>query len=52
MTTIRRATCRANRIRQFYLEVGAGPRAVLLHAFPETCFAWRLQIPALSAHDG
>jgi pimeloyl-ACP methyl ester carboxylesterase len=49
MTTIRRATCRANRIRQFWLEAGAGPPVVLLHGFPETSFAWRFQIPALAS---
>ena len=47
---IRRATCRANGIRQFYLEAGAGPPVVLLHGFPETSFAWRFQIPALAPH--
>jgi aerobic-type carbon monoxide dehydrogenase small subunit (CoxS/CutS family) len=41
MTAIRRATCQANGIRQFYLEAGAGPPVVLLHGFPETSFAWR-----------
>src|SRR5882762_11277019 len=50
MTTIRRATCWANGIRQFYLEAGAGPPVVLLHGFPETSFAWRLQIPTLAPH--
>src|ERR1700676_1159851 len=48
--TIRRATCRATRIRQFYLEAGAGPPVVLLHGFPETSFAWRFQIPTLAPH--
>jgi hypothetical protein len=28
---IRRTTCRANGIRQFYLEAGAGPPVILLH---------------------
>jgi pimeloyl-ACP methyl ester carboxylesterase len=46
---LRRATCRANGIRQFYLEARAGPPVVLLHGFPETSFAWRFQIPALAA---
>jgi haloacetate dehalogenase len=50
MTAIRRATCQANGIRQFYLEAGAGPPVVLLHGFPETSFAWRFQIPALAPH--
>jgi haloacetate dehalogenase len=49
MTAIRRATCHANGIRQFYLEAGAGPPVILLHGFPETSFAWRFQIPALAA---
>jgi hypothetical protein len=46
--SIRRAACRANGIRQFYLEAGAGPPVILLHGFPETSFAWRFQIPALA----
>jgi haloacetate dehalogenase len=48
--SMRRTTCRANGIRQFYLEAGAGPPVVLLHGFPETSFAWRFQIPALARH--
>jgi haloacetate dehalogenase len=36
MTDIRRATCQANGLRQFYLEAGTGPPVVLLHGFPET----------------
>ncbi len=48
--SIRRTTCRANGIRQFYLEAGAGPPVILLHGFPETSFAWRFQIPALARH--
>jgi haloacetate dehalogenase len=47
---IRRTTCRANGIRQFYLEAGAGPPVILLHGFPETSFAWRFQSPALAAY--
>ncbi|WP_283805487.1 alpha/beta fold hydrolase [Bradyrhizobium tropiciagri] len=50
MTAIRRTTCRANGIRQFYLEAGAGPSIVLLHGFPETSFAWRFQIPVLASN--
>jgi len=48
--SIRRTTCRANGIRQFYLEAGVGPPVILLHGFPETSFAWRFQIPALARH--
>src|SRR5258708_26043200 len=48
--SIRRTTCRANGIRQFYLEAGAGPPVILLHGFPETSFAWRFQIPPLARH--
>ena len=48
--SIRRTTCRANGIRQFYLEAGAGPPVLLVHGFPETSFAWRFQIPALAPH--
>jgi haloacetate dehalogenase len=46
--SIRRTTCRANGIRQFYLEAGVGPPVILLHEFPETSFAWHFQIPALA----
>jgi hypothetical protein len=46
--SIRRTTCRANGMRQFYLEAGAGASVILLHGFPETSFAWRFQIPALA----
>jgi hypothetical protein len=46
--SIRRTTCRANGIRQFYLEAGAGPPVLLLHGLPETSFAWRFKIPALA----
>jgi hypothetical protein len=42
--SIRRTTCRANGIRQFYVEAGAGPPVILLHGFPETSFAWRFQM--------
>jgi haloacetate dehalogenase len=48
--SIRRTTCRANGIKQFYLEAGAGPAVILLHGFPETSFAWRFQIPTLAPH--
>lgn len=41
-------TIRANGIRQHFLEAGSGPPVVLLHGFPETSYAWRYQIPALS----
>jgi hypothetical protein len=48
--SIRRTTCRANGIRQFYLEAGTGPPVILLHGFPETSFAWSFQITALARH--
>ncbi len=31
------------------MEAGSGPPALLLHGFPETWYAWRKQILALSA---
>lgn len=49
LTEIHTKTCRANGIRQFYLEAGEGPPVVLLHGFPETSFAWRFQIPPLAS---
>ncbi len=33
-----------------WVEAGDGPPVVLLHGFPETWYAWRHQIPALSQH--
>jgi haloacetate dehalogenase len=36
-----------NGIKMHYAEAGAGPPVVLLHGFPETCYAWRHQIDAL-----
>ncbi|MDO7901813.1 alpha/beta fold hydrolase [Pseudomonas sp. K1(2024)] len=43
-------TVHANGIRQFVVEEGEGVPVVLLHGFPETHYAWRYQIPALSKH--
>ena len=48
MAEIRHHTVQANGIRQHYLDAGSGSPVVLLHGFPETSFAWRAQIPALS----
>src|SRR6202035_3789823 len=45
---IRHHTVHANGIRQHYLDAGHGPPVVLLHGFPETNYARRLQIPALA----
>ncbi|WP_245481221.1 alpha/beta fold hydrolase [Bradyrhizobium sp. LVM 105] len=61
VTTSRRTTCRANGIRQFYLEAGAGPpdRAVarlpgdqLRLAFPDTgaCPHYRVIAPDLRGY--
>ncbi|MDX7951828.1 alpha/beta hydrolase [Lichenihabitans sp. Uapishka_5] len=49
MSPIHHHTVHANGIRQHYLDAGEGPPVLLLHGFPETSFAWRHQIPALSA---
>ena len=46
--SVQHLTVRANGIRQHYLDAGSGPPVVLLHGFPETSFAWRHQIPALT----
>ena len=45
---ITRHTVHANTIRQHYLDAGSGSPVVLLHGFPETCYAWRRQVPALA----
>ncbi len=37
-------------MRQHYLLAGVGEPVVLLHGFPETCYAWRKIIPALAEH--
>ncbi|WP_225774715.1 alpha/beta fold hydrolase [Pseudomonas sp. Marseille-Q5115] len=47
---MKKYTVSANGIRQFVIEEGDGPPVVLLHGFPETNYAWRYQIPALSKH--
>lgn len=41
-------TTNVNGIQMHYVEAGQGPPVFLLHGFPETSFAWRKQIPALS----
>ena len=38
----------ANGIQMHVVEVGSGPPVVLLHGYPETCYAWRKQWPALA----
>lgn len=48
MIQVRHHTIHANGIRQHYLEAGEGAPVVLLHGFPETCYAWRNQIPELA----
>ena len=47
---LRHHTVQANGIRQHYVEAGEGEPVILLHGFPETWYAWRKQIPALSQH--
>lgn len=42
-------TAAVNGIKMHYVEAGHGAPVVLLHGFPETWFAWRHQIPALSS---
>ncbi len=39
-----------NGINLHYVTAGSGPPVVLLHGWPETCYAWRKQIPALAPH--
>jgi pimeloyl-ACP methyl ester carboxylesterase len=40
----------ANGISTHFVRAGAGELVVLLHGFPETCFAWRKVIPDLARH--
>jgi epoxide hydrolase 4 len=35
-------------VRLHYVEAGDGPLVVLLHGFPDFCYGWRFQIPALA----
>jgi haloacetate dehalogenase len=42
-------TSKINGIKMHYVLAGDGPPVVLLHDFPETWFAWRHQIAALSS---
>jgi haloacetate dehalogenase len=51
MASIQRVTyhtARLNGITQHWVIAGDGPPVYLLHGFPETCFAWRKQIPVLA----
>lgn len=47
-TDLKHHTIEANGIKQHYVEAGDGPPVLLLHGFPQTWYAWRKQIPALS----
>jgi pimeloyl-ACP methyl ester carboxylesterase len=38
----------ANGLRHHYLTAGEGPVVLLCHGFPELCWSWRHQIPALA----
>jgi pimeloyl-ACP methyl ester carboxylesterase len=38
-----------NGVRLHVVETGSGPPVVLLHGFPEFCYSWRHQLPALAA---
>lgn len=42
-------TTRIGDIDIHYVSEGDGPLVVLLHGFPESCFSWRKQVPALAA---
>ena len=48
MANFQHHTLHANGIKQHWVEAGDGPPVVLLHGFPETCYAWRKQIPVLA----
>lgn len=43
-------TIEVNGIRMHWVMAGSGEPVVLLHGFPQTSYAWRKIIPALSAH--
>ena len=45
-----RYTTEVNGIKMHYVEAGEGPPPVLLHGFPDTCYAWHHQLPALALH--
>ena len=49
-TLVSHHTVSLNGLRQHYVTAGAGEPVVLLHGFPETCYAWRKIIPVLAAH--
>ena len=48
MATEHRHRTEVNGIRIYWTQAGSGPPLVLLHGFPETSYAWRKVIPALS----
>jgi len=39
-----------NGIRMHYITAGKGPLLILLHGFPQSSYAWRHQLPALTHH--
>lgn len=48
-TPVRQRTEIINGVRQHFVTAGAGQAILLIHGFPETHYAWRKIIPALSA---
>src|ERR1700689_1493242 len=42
-------TVDANGIKLHVAEMGEGPAVVVCHGWPETCYSWRHQLPALAA---
>src|SRR4051812_31666342 len=47
--SVKHHTTRVNHLKMHYVEAGSGPPVFLLHGFPETWYAWRKQIPTLTA---
>ncbi len=48
MTSWHHDFVQANGIKIHYITAGKGPLVLLLHGFPQFCYAWRHQIPALA----
>src|ERR1700674_2281008 len=42
-------TVKTNGINMHLAEAGEGPHVLLVHGFPELCYSWRHQLPALAA---
>jgi pimeloyl-ACP methyl ester carboxylesterase len=48
MTSVKHRIIETNGIQMHVAEQGMGPLVILCHGFPESCYSWRHQLPALA----